>query len=426
MKCYKLAFNFIDIIYNYGCIIMTILFLFFLICMLKYFIKDKKRVNYYFKKILNQNYFVSYTIINTNQKNKKIKEKKEKKEKKMVNNEKLKKIQVKSCIIIHKKKNKHKDIIKSVPPKKHKGNKMLKHERNKERSSENQSSTKILKAKSLIINNLIFNNNTNTEISSSLTKGKLKNKNLKSKNNDRIIYKNNKTRKNNLLNDYEMNTLDYKDAIRLDKRTYFEYYFSLLKAKHIILFSFINNNDYNIISLKISLFILSLSWYFTINTLFFTIDTMHNIYNNNGEYILFNQLPKILYSAFISLTVQKILKLLCMSEKDILKIKEEKKLIIAKKKSKDIKRCLYIKFLIFFILSFFLMAFFWYFITCFCAVYTNTKIILIKDILLSYGISMIYPFVINLIPGFFRISSLKAEKKDKEFVYKIGLFVALF
>ena len=79
---------------------------FFLICMLKYFIKDKEKVNYYFKNILNQNYFASYTIINTNPKNKKIKdkkEKKEKKEKKLPNNENLKKIQVKSSIIIHKK-----------------------------------------------------------------------------------------------------------------------------------------------------------------------------------------------------------------------------------------------------------------------------------------------------------------------------------
>ena len=38
---------------------------------------------------------------------------------------------------------------------------------------------------------------------------------------------------------------------------------------------------------------------------------------------------------------------------------------------------------------------------------------------------MIYPFIINLFPGIFRISALKAVKKDKEFVYKIGTFVAL-
>jgi len=422
MKCYRLAFNFTDIIHNYGCIIITILFLFFIICMLKYFINDKEKVNFYFKSILDLNYFKTYTIKNSKEKSKKIKEQKQKK---ISNKDKSKKTKEKISIIIHKKNHKHNDIIKSFPPKKHKGNKLSKNERNKKRGNENQSSIKILKANSLIINNLILTKNSNIEINSSLAKGKLNNKNLKSKNKDSINYKNNIIKINNLLNDYEMNTLNYKDALKLDHRTYFEYYFSLLKSKHIILFAFIPNNDYNLVSLKISLFILSLSWYFTINALFFTDDSMHNIYSNNGEYILFNQLPKILYSAFISLTIQKILKLLCISEYDILKIKREKRLVIAKKKSQDIKRCLYIKFLIFFILSFCLMIFFWYFITCFCAVYTNTQIILIKDILLSYGISMIYPFAINLIPGFFRISSLKAVKKDKELVYKIGNFVAL-
>ena len=31
------------------------------------------------------------------------------------------------------------------------------------------------------------------------------------------------------LNDHEMNSLEYNTAIKFDKRTYFQYYFSLLK-----------------------------------------------------------------------------------------------------------------------------------------------------------------------------------------------------
>ena len=419
MECYKLVFSFSDILHNYGFFIMTILFLFFIICMLKYFIKDKEKVNYYFNTILNQNYFITHSRNIGKSKYKKIKGKRQKK---ILNDEKIKKTKVKSNIIIHKKKHKHNDNIKNVPPKKYKENKFLKHKKTKLRDNENQSSQKVLKAKSLIINNLFFRKNSNNEMNSSRAKVKLKNKNLiKKKTLNNSLMKKNSI----LLNDYEINNLNYKDALILDHRTYFQYYFSLLKSKHIILFAFIPNNDYNLVSLKISLFIQSLSGYFTINALFFTDDTMHNIYSNYGEYIIFNQIPKILYSAFISLTIQKILKLLCISEYDILKIKKEKKLVIAKKKSQDSAKCLYIKFLIFFILCFCLMIFFWYFITCFCAVYSNTQIILIKNVLLSYGISMIYPIIINLIPGFFRISALKAKNKDKEFIYKISSFVAL-
>ena len=71
------------------------------------------------------------------------------------------------------------------------------------------------------------------------------------------------------------------------------------------------------------------------------------------------------------------------------------------------------------------MSFFWYFISCFCVVYKNTQIILIKDTLLSFGLSMIYPFGLNLIPGIFRIPALKSRNKDKKCLYKLSGIIAL-
>ena len=71
------------------------------------------------------------------------------------------------------------------------------------------------------------------------------------------------------------------------------------------------------------------------------------------------------------------------------------------------------------------MGFFWYFISCFCSVYINTQIILIKDTIISFGLSMAYPFVLNLLPGILRISALRAKNKDKECFYKISAVIAL-
>ena len=44
--------------------------------------------------------------------------------------------------------------------------------------------------------------------------------------------------------DEELSNLEYKIAIEVDKRTYFQYYWSLLKKKHMILFAFIASDDY--------------------------------------------------------------------------------------------------------------------------------------------------------------------------------------
>ena len=227
------------------------------------------------------------------------------------------------------------------------------------------------------------------------------------------------------LNTQELNSLKYEEALELDKRTYFQYYLSLLKKKHLILFTFLPANDYNLISLKIALFIVSFSMYFTINTFFFNDETMHKIYQQSGVYNIITQIPQILYSSIVSSIINMILKSLSLSEKDILKIKKEKDMHSTVKMSKSIEKCIKIKSFLFFTLSLLLMIFFWYFISCFCAVYYNTQIILIKNTLLSFGLSMLYPIGINLIPGIFRIPALRAKKKDKKCLYSFSQFIAL-
>ena len=144
----------------------------------------------------------------------------------------------------------------------------------------------------------------------------------------------------NELNDEEMNNLKYELAIILDKRTYFQYYYSLIKKKHLILFAFLSSNDYNLVSIKVSLLLLSFSLYFTINGFFFSDETMNKINEDNGAYDIIYQIPQILYSTVISAIINMILKRLSLSEQQILSIKLEKDYLIAQKKSKTIKLCL--------------------------------------------------------------------------------------
>ena len=235
------------------------------------------------------------------------------------------------------------------------------------------------------------------------------------------------TENNNIekLNDQELNSLDYSIAVLIDKRSYLQYYWSLLKKKHLILFTYLPANDYNLCSIKVALFLLSISLYFTINGFFFTDSTMHKVNEDNGQFDFIYQIPQILYSSITSAIINMLLKILSLSEKNILAIKQENDIKRAKKESNNIKSCLVIKFVIFFILSNMLLLFFWYFISCFCAVYTNTQIILFKDILISFCFSMIYPFGINLIPGIFRIPALRDKAQKSKYLYQLSGYIAL-
>ena len=270
-----------------------------------------------------------------------------------------------------------------------------------------------------------FQNNMNPVINNNLNASNLKEQ-ISEKSDDTNIKKEELYHeKIHILNNEELNSLKYKEALELDKRTYFQYYVSLLFKKQLILFSFCPANDYNIISLKITLFIVSFSLYFTINGFFFNDKTMHKIYKDNGAFNIAYQIPQILYSSFVTTIINMILKNLSLSERDMLKIKQQKDVKITVELSKDIKRCIFIKFGIFIFISLLLMLFFWYFISCFCAVYNNTQIILFKDTLLSFGLSMLYPIGFSLIPGIFRIPSLRSEKKNKKCLYHFSQIIAL-
>ena len=137
------------------------------------------------------------------------------------------------------------------------------------------------------------------------------------------------------------------------------------------------------------------------------------------------QIPKIMYSFLVSSVINIILRQLSLSESNLIDIKREKKIKKVKEDSKNVIKYLKLRFLIFFVVSYLLLFFFWYFITCFCGVYTNTQIILIEDSLISFGVSMLTPFGLCLFPGFFRIQALKAPKKDKILMYQISLYSAL-
>ena len=477
MKCYKLIFSLEGQLNNIGSYILASFIFILIILMICYFIKGNKKMKEFVQLVIRQKFINKINTLETNLTKREI-IKKNKKNK--INNKNKGKKNNKSK---SKEKNLFKKTKNKVKPNSEEKTKSKNTSKNKDKSENKKKNDiknrKDKKGKNFPPKKKIEKNNSDKKnskldslslevskdrlLSQFLNRKKNKKNILKTKNID-VKFINNKNKKNNnkktvniinyvnkikvynnyennnintfnndisnknkikTLNDEEMNSLDYNQALILDKRTYFQYYFSLLKKKHLILFTFYPNNDYNLIFIKISLFLISFSLYFTINAFFFTDETMHKITEDNGAFNIIFQIPQILYSTLITAVINMILKKLSLSELQILSIKQEPNFEKAQIKSKKILFCLKIKFVIFFILSFLLITIFWYFIAGFCAVYKNTQIILIENTLLSFGISMIYPFGLNLLPGCFRIPALRAPKKDKKCLYKFSTLVSL-
>ena len=220
-----------------------------------------------------------------------------------------------------------------------------------------------------------------------------------------------------------MNELEYEDAIKVDNRTYCQYYLSLIRTKHLIVFSFFNNNDYNSKIVKIYLFFFNFTINYTISAMFYSETMMHQIYIDSGAFNFIYQLPEIIYSAIITAVLNTIITTLGLCQDNIIKIKKSSK----EKKGETIKEELnkiLVKIILFFIITYILLFSFWIYLGCFCAVYKNTQLHLLKEVSSSFASSLIVPFFTNLIPGIFRIPALNKDKK-RSCLYKFSIIIQM-
>ena len=154
-----------------------------------------------------------------------------------------------------------------------------------------------------------------------------------------------------------------------------------------------------------------------------TNDTMHKIYTDGGSFNFIYNIPQILYSALICGFLNGIINLLALSDSSFVLLKNKSNKNNVRTKAKEIVSILKIKFAFFFVINLVLLVGFWFYLGCFCAVYKNTQIHLIKDTLISFATSMLYPFALYFIPGIFRISTLKG--KNKTIMYNFSKLIEL-
>ena len=138
---------------------------------------------------------------------------------------------------------------------------------------------------------------------------------------------------------------------------------------------------------------------------------MGKINTDGGSFNIIYNLPQILYSSIISMVITELIKIFTLTESSFITFRNKAKKENVFNSAKNMKKIFKIKFIIFFIVDFILLVCFWIYLSCFSAVYRNTQIHLIKDTLISFGTSFISPIFTSLLPGLFRISSLKNKNR---------------
>ena len=408
LKCTKLSLSLKSFtLANKGSILSLIYIFIHFIFLITYFIKGIKQLKIEFSKIIKNNIknvdqILDIKNIKNNKKSHKAKEKIEKSKKinykhhNKNNNNEIYNAKIKN------KKEKNKAILKKIfyPPKKH------------------ISIFKIRRLDFKYKSNFKSNRN---NLMNSVGKSILTKEYLNKKSN---VIKKNGEQKKIKLDYYELNNLEYSLAKKSDKRNFFKIYWSLLKREHLFFSSFIARDDHNITFVKYSLFFFLLCTYMAMNVFFFSDETMHKMFLDYGKYNFIQQIPQIIYSTAVSKLIELFVCFLSMTDKYYYEIKDNNQLTknYLLKTIKIIK----IKLAFFFLFTSLMFIFYWYAITCFCAVYQNTQVAFIKDSLLSFVLDILSSFGIYLIPSLLRIIALKGKNTNLVCLYKLSNIIPFF
>ena len=237
----------------------------------------------------------------------------------------------------------------------------------------------------------------------------------KEQNEEEIIIE--KKEKEVYLTDIEKDLLSYENAKKFDKRTFCGYYWSLLKLRQLIIFTFFSFDDFNLFLIKLLSFFLLLSFNLVYNAIFFFDKVINDIYDDKGKYSLKLQILNIFISSILFSFTIILIRFIITCHKKLIKLKNMDVYEEAQKESFAIHKFYIILYIIYYIVGSVLLLFFWYFITSFGAIFQYTQDHCFLNAFISFCFSMIYPFIYLLIPAWFRYLALK---KNYERLYCVS------
>ena len=232
-------------------------------------------------------------------------------------------------------------------------------------------------------------------------------------------------REYSFLNDGEINELDYDNGLFHDKRNIVRIYYSYLKYNCVLIFSFFVYEDFNLMLVKYALFLNYGILYLTFNAVFFNNNTIHNIYINEGTYVVEYHAWKIFLAFIFSLIFIKLIKWwITFYRRKSLYMKLLKRYTDAKNEILRMIEQYHFHLKIYYPVSCVVIILFWYYISCIFAVFRYSY----WHLLLNWAICAIfhvaYSIVMNIIPTVLRYISLR--KDGRSCLYTASRIISYF
>ena len=223
-----------------------------------------------------------------------------------------------------------------------------------------------------------------------------------------------------------MNELDFDEAIIYDHRGFWELCWMEIKERQLIINTFFVKEKLKPFSIKLIVFIFSLTFYFVINGLLYDAKYVSKQLKRTHKTVYFfilDSIKRIIYSSIVGVIVNIIVGLLFKSDKNLRKAQakyKDNRVMLNGEVVKIYKNMKIIN-IIFTIVNFIFMLMVWIYLFCFCGVYRNCQIDWLESACIIIGIMQILPFLISLLLALLRIIGLRC---GVESCFKINAWIS--
>ncbi len=208
----------------------------------------------------------------------------------------------------------------------------------------------------------------------------------------------------------EFNNIPYRQALRIDKRSIIEIFFSVLFNEIEIFNFFFYRNPYSHFSLTLSIYLLELLLDLTMNCFLYTDDVVSEKYHNNGELSMITSLSLSLMSNLVSsiiiYIISKVANYCEIIEAIIKNVKNRKSYI-----DNIIRLFKYIRVRLgfFYFLQLCLLLLMIYYLFIFCAIYHKSQGSVMINYMIGAGTSLLISVGLTLIITLLRTLSIKCH-----------------
>ena len=203
-----------------------------------------------------------------------------------------------------------------------------------------------------------------------------------------------------------INFADYNEVKGKDKRSFLQTYWSYLKFKQSIIFTFS-----------------FVAFYMAFTALFFNDSIMRKLYIYKGNTNAAVHVPNIILSSLCSFIASIIVRFVCLGERDIINIVKEKDKEKRQKLKDNALVKAKVKLYVLYGISAFIVGLCWYYVSAFCAVFKNSQGHYLINTLVSFIVCNLWPVLTSFICTIMRRKALEIQSSK---LYKASKIVSIF